>query len=190
METFIISTVYDGKPRRLYTRTCQVCSLTFYAPKHTTRKFCSKQCSIAARFPFKANFEFVCDGCGKAVSRKKLSESKTGLRFCTRLCKDNSQRLENLGNILRPECDGTSGYRDVAFRNYPHKCNRCGYNEYIGILRVHHRDRNRSNSSLENLEILCPNCHEIDHYLQKDGVYTGWKKRACGVIESTLPLHG
>jgi 5-methylcytosine-specific restriction endonuclease McrA len=43
------------------------------------------------------------------------------------------------------------------------KCNRCGFAEYPLILGVHHKDRNRDNNQPKNLEILCPNCHSIEH---------------------------
>jgi 5-methylcytosine-specific restriction endonuclease McrA len=42
-------------------------------------------------------------------------------------------------------------------------CNRCGYSAMPEILDVHHRDRDRTNNEPENLEVLCPNCHAIEH---------------------------
>ncbi len=46
------------------------------------------------------------------------------------------------------------------------KCERCGYSK-VAILHVHHRDRNRNNNDLTNLELICPNCHYEEHYLEK-----------------------
>jgi len=45
-------------------------------------------------------------------------------------------------------------------------CERCGYNKYE-ILQVHHKDRDIDNNSLDNLELICPNCHYEEHYLEK-----------------------
>jgi 5-methylcytosine-specific restriction endonuclease McrA len=28
---------------------------------------------------------------------------------------------------------------------------------------VHHRDRNPHNNAFENLEVLCPTCHSLEH---------------------------
>jgi 5-methylcytosine-specific restriction endonuclease McrA len=42
-------------------------------------------------------------------------------------------------------------------------CVRCGYNTAPHILGVHHKDRNRRNNELSNLEVLCPNCHSLEH---------------------------
>ena len=42
------------------------------------------------------------------------------------------------------------------------KCECCGLNEWMGEslpLEIHHIDGNRLNNSLDNLQILCPNCH-------------------------------
>lgn len=45
------------------------------------------------------------------------------------------------------------------------KCERCDYDKRE-ILVVHHKDRNRKNNVLENLELICPNCHGEEHYLE------------------------
>lgn len=45
-------------------------------------------------------------------------------------------------------------------------CEICHFSLYE-ILEVHHKDRDRSNNSLENLALLCPNCHATEHYVKK-----------------------
>jgi hypothetical protein len=45
------------------------------------------------------------------------------------------------------------------------KCERCSYSK-SEILQVHHKDRNRKNNDFKNLELVCPNCHFEDHYLE------------------------
>jgi 5-methylcytosine-specific restriction endonuclease McrA len=45
-------------------------------------------------------------------------------------------------------------------------CERCGFDVYE-ILQVHHKDRNKKNIRSENLELLCPNCHAKEHFLEK-----------------------
>jgi 5-methylcytosine-specific restriction endonuclease McrA len=39
----------------------------------------------------------------------------------------------------------------------------------LKVLQVHHKDRDRHNNKLENLEMLCPTCHEVEHFTPKDG---------------------
>ena len=44
------------------------------------------------------------------------------------------------------------------------ECEMCGLNEWIGQkipLELHHMDGDRFNNQLENLQILCPNCHSL-----------------------------
>lgn len=51
-------------------------------------------------------------------------------------------------------------------------CEKCGITEWMGqkiTLELHHIDGNRINNKLENLAILCPNCHSLtpNHSRQK-----------------------
>ena len=42
------------------------------------------------------------------------------------------------------------------------KCESCGLEKWLDMpinLEIHHIDGNRKNNSLENLQLLCPNCH-------------------------------
>ena len=42
------------------------------------------------------------------------------------------------------------------------KCERCHLEKWMGLeipLELHHKDGNHYNNNLDNLEILCPNCH-------------------------------
>ena len=44
------------------------------------------------------------------------------------------------------------------------KCESCGINEWMGkkiLLELHHKDGDRYNNQLNNLQILCPNCHSL-----------------------------
>lgn len=44
------------------------------------------------------------------------------------------------------------------------KCEICGVSLWNGVklpLELHHKDGNHYNNSLDNLQILCPNCHSI-----------------------------
>jgi len=45
-------------------------------------------------------------------------------------------------------------------------CMNCGFSKWPSILQFHHIDRNRKNDSLENLMVLCPNCHSALHHVK------------------------
>lgn len=55
-------------------------------------------------------------------------------------------------NIKKKE----NGYRKLAFDNLPNKCRICGTNK---DLTVHHEDWDKHNNSIDNLSILCFDCH-------------------------------
>lgn len=53
-----------------------------------------------------------------------------------------------------------------------HQCESCGLTEWLGEpipLELHHKDGNRFNNTLENFQLLCPNCHaRTDSYRGKN----------------------
>ena len=56
------------------------------------------------------------------------------------------------------------------------KCERCGFEKYE-ILQIHHKDKDRDNNELENLELICPNCHSEEHYMEKSWVKNYYNNR-------------
>ena len=55
---------------------------------------------------------------------------------------------------------GSANNALIALRG--RKCENCGIEEWLGQpinLEVHHIDGDRTNNNLENLQLLCPNCH-------------------------------
>ena len=59
---------------------------------------------------------------------------------------------------------------EEGYKEY--KCECCGNTEWLGNpipLEVHHKDGDRNNNTLENFELLCPNCHAFtDSYRGKN----------------------
>ena len=53
-----------------------------------------------------------------------------------------------------------------------HKCENCGLTHWCNDLiplELHHKDGNRHNNTLDNYELLCPNCHALtDSYRGKN----------------------
>lgn len=101
--------------------------------------------------------EVECHYCHKKFRRLKSQlekDNKTGFVYCSREC-GNRHKNEQ----VKINDDGVA-YRRNAFEAYPHECAICGYNEEERILEVHHIDENRGNNKIDNLVILCPNCHK------------------------------
>lgn len=64
--------------------------------------------------------------------------------------------------------------REMILRRAGGKCERCGEGPNKGSpypnlrqLHVHHKDRNRSNNSPDNLEALCQRCHTVNEHAKE-----------------------
>jgi predicted nucleic acid-binding Zn-ribbon protein len=166
-------------------RNCLNCGTRFQASLRELRrgnaKFCSLRCSSqynTKRRPRKLK-QFTCAHCGKNFFRKPSSEknSKSGLMFCSKTCKDRAQRIDGCPE-LHPAHYGVGKYvkyRDRALKNLPHRCSKCGYDTHPTVLEVHHRDGDRLNNSISNLQFLCPTCHAVHHFLTKTGKWADKK---------------
>lgn len=162
--------------KKVVEKICEFCGKEFLASKGEVKRgygrFCTRSCSSRRPRPQTRNrVKLKCALCKKEFERmaSKKNNSKSGLFFCKRKCKDKAQRIQGGIKEIQPPHykTGYFSYRNLAFRNFPNKCNRCGYNKIPEILQVHHKDCNRSNNNLSNLEILCSRCHDEYHFLTK-----------------------
>lgn len=168
----------EGKLRTFIEFKCDGCGEISDRPKrifkNNSENFCSHKC-WADTTSQRSMVNMSCSFCENLFKRRQshLNKSKSGLYFCSRVCKDNAQRLENNFPEIRPDHygSGITNYRNIAFRTNDKKCFVCGYDKYPEILQVHHIDRNRNNNTIENLKILCPTCHMEDHFLSGDGFW-------------------
>lgn len=160
--------IESGTRKRWYNYySCDCCGSEYRKQKRlsegaTMEHYCSRECYYLFENP-NNRISLVCSHCNNIFLRakSKLNNSKSGLFFCCREHKDLGQKyIEE----IQPDHYGTAlyNYRKIAFRHYNHECNRCGYSIYEA-LEVHHIDRDRSNNDPSNLEILCANCHTLEH---------------------------
>ena len=120
------------------------------------RVFCSIYC-----YGINCRKEKPCKICNKLIL------SSLNKKTCNRICA-NKYRKGIKYKIGRP-MDKAKTYRIIKLRLLEEKgknCERCGYNKQE-ILQIHHKNRNRADNSYQNLEIICPNCHYEEHYLEK-----------------------
>lgn len=100
-----------------------------------------------------------CAYCGKEIKRlvSEINTNKSGYYYCSREC---GNRHKNQLRLEAGDWNDSKDYRKKAFLIYPHKCACCGYDEDARILEVHHIDENHNHNNIDNLIILCPNCHK------------------------------
>lgn len=160
---------------------CKNCSKPFVAkPSDVKRgyaKFCSRSCSGSSKKEKLPNV--TCAYCSMDFYKPQSKlKSKNNIYFCSRQHKDIAQRIGGISAIHPPHYGKKTpkfDYRSLAFRELPNECKYCGYNRYLPVLDVHHKDGNHSNNELSNLEIACPTCHTEQHYLTKTGRFTNSK---------------
>jgi hypothetical protein len=150
-----VSEQYKRKPNTK----CSICGKEIYRRPFQIKGgqvFCGLVCrGISDRK------EIPCSVCGKLIL------SGLNKKTCSRACA-NIQRTGikyHLGSP-RDKVKYQKGLKLRLLKKRGRKCERCDYDKYE-ILQVHHKDRNRKNNDLKNLELICPNCHYEEHFLKK-----------------------
>lgn len=134
-------------------RACPICNNSFevIACRKSIAKYCSTTCYNANRRNT-AKEQRTCKTCGISYPATKGS----GKKYCSIKC-CNKQKIK----------DGAPSFAAVRANMKKAgeiiKCERCGFNDHPHILGIHHKDRDRNNNLRENLEVLCPNCHSLEH---------------------------
>lgn len=187
---FITSILRSMRIRNKIETICLFCSKPFLAMeseiKRGNGKFCSRSCFGQYHSSnLKSTYEKInkpnvsCAYCSKEFYKNitKIKASKHKVFFCCREHKDLALRKENNIKLALP-----THYKENTFIEYREVylrarnitcCELCGYNKFVQILEVHHKDRNRKNNTFENLIALCPNCHREEHFTAKDGSWSG-----------------
>lgn len=92
----------------------------------------------------------VCPCCESTFTTELRASNKQ--ITCSRSCSNTYFRTR----------DGATTYRERALKHYGCICSSCGFSNVLA-LEVHHIDKNRDNNSIENLKVLCANCHTLTH---------------------------
>lgn len=147
-------------------KTCVICESNFFCPRHrqTIAKYCGRKCYYIA-LRGRGSVELNCDVCGK-LYRRPPSHAHYVKKTCSLKCRGIASRSE-----LPISKDYPSVRQWLSRRGKLSHCQKCMYSEHPEILVVHHADRDRTNNDLGNLEILCPNCHALEHYAENK---KGW----------------
>jgi hypothetical protein len=147
---------YERKPNTQ----CSICSKPIYRrpiqiKQNLGRVFCGQVC-----YGISCRREKPCSVCGNLILANLHKKT------CSRICA-NKHRIGIKYKLNCPK-DKVKNYRSLKLRLLDDRgrcCEKCGYKKYE-ILEVHHKDRNRENNELINLELICPNCHAEEHFLK------------------------
>ncbi len=104
----------------------------------------------------------------------KVSEAQDG-RYCHKCRNANRKKyfqkryVDNGGYAWFRTLKPGFKLRQKLLQRTGGKCERCGWDKVPEIFEVHHKDRDRQNNELSNLELLCPNCHQSYHFAEETG---------------------
>lgn len=147
----------DSMPPERIKSICVICNNEFEHKlcRANKAKYCSRKCYHKGQVN-KGTIKTNCPICKKEYL---MSPSRIGIRkSCSRTCYAILKKQETNVPI------SSNNFRKFWLRRgMILKCERCGYQECENILGIHHKDRNRENNTKENLEVLCPNCHSLEH---------------------------
>ena len=144
-------------------------------------KYCSRSCEAKVNnslYPKRCRATFVCIVCSKIFPKQNASRRVTCSKLClSKLRKDPYKKASKRESRYTPEtlfvCD--ESIRRSMVRRYgikwgilESKCNNCGISEWLGVpisLELDHINGIGYDHRLENLRMLCPNCHsQTDTY--------------------------
>lgn len=133
----------------------------------------------------------TCKNCGKEIQEKQ----KTNNIFCSAQCCNQYKKNEKIMDWLSGKCVARkNGYLPRSVREYlinksNNQCEKCGWHEINPVtnkipLEIHHVDGDYTNCSIENLQVLCPNCHQLtENYKALNGhsdiTRTQTRKQRC-----------
>lgn len=86
-----------------------------------------------------------------------------GSKFCSNTCQGEYQRQDSIRRIELGEKVSHHVLKSYLLEKFKHICQDCGtgniWNNKPLTLQIDHVDGNSDNNKLDNLTVLCPNCH-------------------------------
>lgn len=149
---------------------CETCGREFYVFPSEIKKAHKKGITI----------RYCCIGCydktgdknpfwkkkHKKISIEKMKMSPNRPRF--------GYNLDNPNFVRFGEEYGFEGSSKMWWQrkllNEIGKCEKCGFDDKRALC-IHHKDKNRGNNIRKNLILLCWNCHIIEHFEDRSGLY-------------------
>ena len=154
------SCFYYDKERRAYRKTCRDCRNKRTRDKRNEN---IEESRAKERESYAKNHEKR-----RATARLYEINNKEKIAIQQKTYREsNREQLLSYMKVYNKTYKGhKKAYRNKAIDHYGAKCQRCGYDKCISAIHVHHKNRNREDNDMSNLEVLCMNCHAEEHHGQ------------------------
>ena len=167
---------------------CKECSVEI----PNGRKFCGSSCSAKYNnklYPKRTNGREKpkCLHCGDTIKHERYNR-----KYCSNKCQGELKRKirnNQVNNLIENSEFELLGKKSTIDRlskkylieNYGEKCMKCGWNEingWTGIIPIelNHIDGNPETHKIDNLELVCPNCHSLTEFNKSRGKGRKWRK--------------
>lgn len=144
-------------------RYCVICGKEL---KNYQTKYCSVSCRNRNKYLTEGQ-EIVCQECGKTFKSRDSNR-----KFCSNKCASEYHKKIKINQWLEgklkinPNRKLPQSIREYLLKINNNKCQICGFEGYNratnnSILQIHHVDGNCGNNSIENIQLICPNCHAM-----------------------------
>ena len=142
---------------------CLECGSLLSVEKHQKRKFCNNSCSAKYNNKLKTiNIpKIYCINCDGVIPPRNT-------KYCNQKCsveyikKENYRKIEN----GKYEYDDPKIFKKYLIEKTGNCCDICNWSEINPItgnvpIQLDHIDGDCKNNNLDNLRLLCPNCHSL-----------------------------
>ncbi len=110
----------------------------------------------------------ICENCSLKFFKTDLisSSSFRRLKYCSTNCASHSMKWNRINQWLEGKLYGgnSATMRSWLIEIYGHQCSSCHTRVWMKLpipLEVEHIDGNSENNTVENVILLCPNCHAL-----------------------------
>lgn len=149
--------LYEQNPKK-----CVYCNVNL-SYKNKKNKYCNQSCAALSNNKNKIIFK-DCLFCGRNFHPKNGNKVK----FCSRKCCAEHTKQKTI-DLIKSGKYNTKSCQHFTLKKYlitsrGHRCECCNNDKWMDqpiVLTMDHIDGNATNNNLDNLKLLCWNCHSL-----------------------------